>query len=62
MFKKIPINLYEANLHDANLTDADLRRADLRRADLQGADFTLTLNINEATFGDNTGTPIGMYR
>jgi len=63
-------DLTEANLERANLTGTDLSNADLTGADLtganltgaylQGANFTNVLIVNEATFGSNTGTPIGL--
>jgi uncharacterized protein YjbI with pentapeptide repeats len=58
-------NLGGADLRGANLIGADLQGANLEGANLLGArlqdaDFTRALNINEATFGNNTGTPIGL--
>ncbi len=47
-------------LEDANLQGAHLEGAHLEGARLERANFTNALNINDATFGNNTGTPIGL--
>ena len=59
------VNLEGADLQGANLQHtfllrANLQYADLTGANLQGANFTDANNVDEAIFGNNTGTPIGL--
>ena len=53
-------DLRQAHLEGAHLRGAELTGTNFEEAHLDGADFTNIDDINDASFGNNTGTPIGL--